>query len=254
MKSDRIVKKVIPSGNAGGVYVPRKWVNQYVVVTLSRADDYVLDVFAPYMDDIRGIYLYGSHSRGDACTDSDINVLVVVEKDIAYQRKPGLNAEIVPLDALSDYASASPVDYYCMINEVIPLFEKGRLEKLRDYSLDDEKIKKFCGDVRRSLDILDRLMSEGDYAAAVYALIYRLRGLYVVHARLRKYTHMGFEEYLCRMGLSENDFRRLYGIYRAKRDDKAVTDMPTPKDVETLQRIAEKLLKEVKSIYPKAAD
>ena len=253
MKSDRIFKKVIPSGNAGGVYVPRKWINQYVVVTLFRVDDYVLDVFAPYMDDIKGIYLHGSHARGDACPDSDINVLVVVEKDIPYQRKPGLNAEIVPLDALSDYAAASPVDYYCMINEASSLVDSGQLEKLRDYSLDDEKIKKFCGDVRRSLDLLERLMSEGDCAVAVYALIYRLRNLYVVHARLRRYTHKGFEEYLCQRGLSGDDFKRLYGIYRAKRDDKAITDMPTSKDVETLRRITEKLLKEVKSIYPKAA-
>ncbi|MBN2251037.1 MAG: DUF2080 family transposase-associated protein [Candidatus Altiarchaeota archaeon] len=31
---DRIVKEVRPSGNAGSVYVPRKWVNKRVIVRL----------------------------------------------------------------------------------------------------------------------------------------------------------------------------------------------------------------------------
>ena len=64
---------------------------------------------------------------------------------------------------------------------------------MRRYSLDDKKIKKFCGDVRISLKMLDNLVSEGDYSAAVYSLMYRLRGLYVVHARVRKYTHKARE-------------------------------------------------------------
>jgi hypothetical protein len=252
MKADRMVKRVVASGNAGGIYVPRKWINQYVVVTLFRVDDFVLDVFAPYMDDILGIYLHGSHARGDACAGSDINVFVVVEKDIPYQKKPGLNAEIVHADALSSYASASPVDYYCMINEAVPLFDMGQLEKMRDYSLDCEKIRKFCKDVERSLRLLDRLMSDGDCADAVYALVCRLRGLYVVHARVRKYAHKGFEEFLRQKGLSGDAFRSLYGVYRAKRDDAVIAYSPLPQDVEMLRRITEKLLKEVKSIHPKA--
>lgn len=252
MKADRVVKRVVASGNAGGIYVPRKWVNQYVVVTLFRVNDYVLDVFAPYMDDIFGIYLHGSHARGDACSGSDINVFVVVEKDIPYQRKSGLNAEIVRLDALPSYASASPVDYYCMVNEAVPLFDMGQLEKMRGYSLDCEKIKKFCRDVERSLSLLDRLTSDGDCSDAVYALICRLRGLYVVHARVRTYAHKGFEEFLCRRGVSGDVFRRLYGVYRAKRDDAVIADSPLPQDVEMLRRITEKLLKEVKSTHFKA--
>jgi predicted nucleotidyltransferase len=251
MKADKMVKKVIPSGNAGGVYVPKKWINQYVVVTLFRAEDYVLDVFKAHMGDILGIYMHGSHARGDFCPGSDINVLVVAEKDIPYQRKPNLNAEIVLLEELDGYARASPVDYYSLLNEAVPLADSGLLEKMRGYFLDDEKIKKYCGDVRLSLKMLDHLVSEGDYAAAVYSLIYRLRGLYVVHACVRKYTHRGFEEFLCSAGLPVEDYCRLYDIYRAKRDDKSPTGKPDYADVENLRRITEKTLKEVKSIYPK---
>jgi predicted nucleotidyltransferase len=252
MKTDKMVKKVIPSGNAGGVYVPKKWINQYVVVTLFRAEDYVLDVFKPFMDDLLGIYMHGSHARGDAGPDSDINVLVVSKKDINYQRKPGLNAEIVLADDLSSYAQANPVDYFSFINEAVPLMDSGLLESMRGYTIDDEKIKKFCTDVRISLKMLDNLVSEGDYAAVAYSLIYRLRGLYIVHARVRKYTHRGFEEFLLSAGLSHDDYCRLYGTYRAKRDDKVSGCEPTLADIESLRRIAEKTLKEVKSIYPKA--
>jgi len=254
MKAEKMVKKVIPSGNAGGVYVPKKWINQYVVVRLFRAEDYVLDVFKPFMEDILGIYMHGSHARGDACPDSDINVLVVCKKDINYQRKPGLNAEIVLLENLSSYANDSPIDYYCLINEAVPLADSGLLEKMRDYSLCEEKIKKVCCDADRSLKMLDHLVSEGDYAAAVYSLVYRLRSLYVVHARARKYTHRGFEEFLCRAGLTPEEYLRLYGVYRAKRDDKGVKCEPVLQDIDGLGKITERILKEIRSIYPKITE
>jgi|WetSurMetagenome_2_1015567.scaffolds.fasta_scaffold50493_2 predicted nucleotidyltransferase len=253
MKTEKIVKKVIPSGNAGGVYVPKKWINQYVVVTLFRAEDYVLDVFRPFMNDIIGLYMHGSHARGDSCPESDINVLVVAKKEIPYQRKPGLNAEIVLLEALSSYAQASPVDYYSMLNEAVPLMDSGLLEKMKAYSMDDDLIRKFCRDVEISLKMLDHLVSEGDHAAAVYSLMYRLRGLYILHARVRKYTHKGFEEFLCSSGLSREDFYRFYGIYRAKRDDKVVPGGADMVDIDSLLKITGKTLKEIKNIYPKAA-
>lgn len=251
MKAEKMVKRVIPSGNAGGVYVPKKWINQYVVVSLFRAEDYVLDIFKPYREDILGIYLHGSHARGDSRPDSDINVLVVCKKEIYYPRKPGLNAELVLLEDLEGYASDSPADYFSLVNEAVPLVDAGLLEKMRDYSLDEEKINKVCTDAGLSLRMLCNLTSEGDYAAAIYSLMYRLRGLYIVHARVRKYTHRGFEEFLCSAGLTDKDFRRMYDTYRAKRDDASPSIAPANADIELLRKITEKVLKEVKSTHPK---
>jgi predicted nucleotidyltransferase len=251
MKSEKMVKKVIPSGNAGGVYVPKKWINQYVVVSLFRAEDYVMDAFKPFMDEIKGIYMHGSHARGDSSPESDINVLVVAEKDIPYQRKPGLNAEIILLENLSRYASDSPVDYYCMVNEAVPLADSGLLEDMRRYSLSEEKIRKVLDDSIRSVKMLDHLVLEGDYPAAIYSLIYRLRSLYVVHARARKYTHRGFSEFISRAGMPQEDFLRLYNVYRLKRDDKEVRCGPSLGDVESLAKITDKTIKELKSMYPK---
>lgn len=252
MRGDRMIKRVIASGNAGGVYVPKKWINRYVVVTLFRTKEYVLDVFRPYDDCILGIYLHGSHARGDFCPDSDINVFVIADRGIPYQRKPGLNAEIVLLGDLEKYAESCPVDYYLMANEAVALKDAGIFEMISKYVLNDARIKKFCGDVELSMKLSERLASEGDYAAAVYSLIYRLRGLYVVQSRASKCSHKGFEEFLRGRGISEDDYRRLYGVYRAERDDRAVSYYPSAEDVERLSRIAEKTLKEVRSIYPKA--
>jgi len=223
------------------------------VVSLFRIEDYVLDVFKPFMDNILGVYLHGSHARGDPAPDSDINVLVVCEKDINYQRKPGLNAEIVLLENLSGYANDSPIDYYCFINEALPLADNGLLEKMREYTLCEDKIKKVCCDADRSLKMLDNLVTEGDYAAAVYSLIYRLRSLYVVHAHIRRYTHKGFSVFLAGRGIKNEDFMRLYKIYCYKRDDKTVMNQPTMDDVDMLRSTSEKIIKEIRCIYPKIA-
>jgi len=137
-ETEKIIKKVTPSGNAGGVYVPKKWINRYVVVTLFRAEEYVLDTFRPYINDIHELYLYGSYARGDACPESDINAFVIAERDIPYHEKPGLNAEIVLREKLSEYAETSPIEFYSMTGEAVALKDTGGADAIKGYVLNDE--------------------------------------------------------------------------------------------------------------------
>lgn len=250
MKTEKIFKKVIPSGNAGGVYVPKRWINQYVVVSLFSIEEYVLNVLTPFMKDIKGVYLYGSHARRDACPDSDMNVFVLCDKDIPYQRMPGLSIEVFSLDKMEELARDKPVDYYCMVNEAVPLLDTGLLKKLKCFTLDREKIDKFYGEVRSGLKMTDDLVSDGDYAAAIYSFVLRLRGLCVAEKAPEKYSRKGFEKYLIGKGVTKEGFRRFYDIYRAKRDDRFVKTPVSFADVKCLRDITERILKEAEGIYP----
>jgi len=244
MRAEKFVKRVVASGNAGGVYVPKKWVSRYVVVSLVGVEDYVLKELAPHMEDVKGVYLYGSHARREASPDSDINVFVVSKKRISYQKKPGLNVEILSEDEVDSFASASPVEYYCMVREAVPLVEDhGLLERLRDFVLEEGHVKKFLEDAERSIDLSERLAAEGDHAAAIYSLILRLRGLYVI--KTGGYTHKGFEGYLAEKGLDRKEYKRFYDVYRMKRDDAPVRVQVAPSDVNILQDVTKKVLEEV---------
>ncbi|MGW8249941.1 MAG: nucleotidyltransferase domain-containing protein [Anaerolineales bacterium] len=43
-----------------------------------------IELLRLFGDQLEGVYLYGSHARGDAHTDSDIDVLVVLRKEFDY--------------------------------------------------------------------------------------------------------------------------------------------------------------------------
>ncbi len=249
MKSDKLVKKVIPSGNAGGVYVPKKWINQLVVVSLFSVKDYVLDALSPWMEEIEGVYLYGSHARGEACPESDINVLVVSQSGIPYKRMPGLNVEIFSPGELAEYAKENPVAYYSIAGEAVSLKADASGARLKDHGLDEAGITRYCADVRRGLKITQRLISEGDHAAAVYSLFIRLRGLYAVEKMPETYSHKGFEEYLFSKGVSREAFSRFHDIYRAKRDDRCTSTEAALGEVEALKSLTEKIHKGVEGIY-----
>jgi len=256
MKRDRkrhIIKKVMKSGNSGSVYVPKEWIDQLVLIRLFSVNGMVLDALSPYLGNILGIYLYGSHARGDETRDSDIDVFVITNKEIVLREMHGMNIEVIRMDEIEDYFKEHPIEFYSMIREAVPIMNESLLEKLRGFELDSEKIKKYYEDVERTLTLVKELERDGDLSGAVYSLILRLKGMYIIQLGDREYSREGFEDFMAEKGIKKERFRRLYGVYRAKRGDKEVGYEVSLRDVRMLYEIAEKVLGEVrnsKGIYP----
>jgi hypothetical protein len=201
------------------------------------------------MGDIENVYLYGSHARGDASPDSDINVLVISNSDIPYKRMPGLNIEILSSDELKGYSKENPIDYYSIAGEAISLKAEESCARLAEPVLDAVNIDRFCAEARKGLKITERLLAEGDHAAAVYSLMLRLRGLYLIEKKPERYSHTGFEDYLSGKGILRDDFARFQDLYRTKRDDRCTNTAATPEEVAALKGLTEKILTEVEGIY-----
>ena len=83
-----------------------------------------------YGDRLKGIVLYGSEARGDAEADSDIDVLVILNRVTDYGRE--LRANIEALYDLSQKLgrriSAKPVDAHEYETADCPLFLNARRE------------------------------------------------------------------------------------------------------------------------------
>ena len=81
-----IVKQTREVGTSAGVLLPRSWLNKQVVVKLflpSKEEIIrdVLDILIKnnLIEEIKGIYLFGSYARGDYGSDSDIDILVITQ-------------------------------------------------------------------------------------------------------------------------------------------------------------------------------
>ena len=75
-----LVKQVVRVGNSAGVILPREWLNAKAKVKLVgeplNIKKNVLEILAPYLGDVIGIYIVGSYAREEETERSDVDVLV----------------------------------------------------------------------------------------------------------------------------------------------------------------------------------
>lgn len=83
-----------------------------------------------YSDRLSGIVLYGSQARGDASSDSDIDLLVLLDGKIDYGRDLEKNiSALYPLSVkLGSRISAKPVNSWDYENFDCPLFRNAHKE------------------------------------------------------------------------------------------------------------------------------
>jgi predicted nucleotidyltransferase len=236
----RVVKAVKPSGNSGSVYVPRDWIGQQVEVRLFNAEAMVLEALYPYAGSVAGIYLYGPHALGTGTPDRDIDVFVVAEKNLPIEKLDGINFVVVLLDELEEYAKANPAEYAAIMDEAVPLMNESLLEQMKSYCVEGN-IGGFYSALEKSLAIARSLAGEGDYASAAYALIQRLRDYSVLSAG-GKYSYERLEDYVCGMGVDRERFKKLFGVYEAKKRDSEPAYNVSSEDVSGLYAVLEQLL------------
>ena len=90
---ETILKQAREVGTSAGVLLPRSWLNKQVVVTLFQpskekmAQDIMSFLFKEKLnEEAKGIYLFGSYSRGDFDFNSDIDILIIFNsKEANYQ-------------------------------------------------------------------------------------------------------------------------------------------------------------------------
>ena len=95
---EQLIKKVTSIGNGAHIFTPRGWLDDEVLlirVPKQSIENRILDVLKPYLENIVGVYLYGSYARKDQNTESDIDLLVITNKKISINED---NYEIIVLE------------------------------------------------------------------------------------------------------------------------------------------------------------
>ena len=217
---EQIIKEVTPIGNGAHVFAPKEWVGEKVVivrtpkVSLKRR---ILKVLEPYLENILGVYLYGSYSRNEQREDSDIDLLIISNKKFKIKEK---GFEIIALEKnkIKEAIKIAPVLVYSALAEAEPVINSELLTELRkSYKPHAQDFKEFIKETKDIIKINEELLS-------TYSIILRLRSLYIIENLLsgKKYSFMKFKEWIFKDTKNENtkaNFDKVYNAYIREKND-----------------------------------
>ena len=246
----KLVKKTREVGTSAGVLLPRSWLNKEVVVTLLHpSKEKILTNIIQYLidnklsEDIKGIYLYGSHARNEAQPESDIDVLVITQKTNKLIKQNNYEILIVSEENFAKNLSQS-LAYLSFLQEAQALLNKELLNQYKQKNIkvnlgkqikEIKSIMKINEEAINTCKNYNRKIPMG----IVYSIILRLRELYLIKCLKSKkeYSNKDFLNFIT---------EKVYSIYlKVKRNEKNQKST-TPDELINLISLSKKWLKEVK--------
>src|SRR3989344_1039988 len=226
-----VIRNVGKWGNSAGVLLPREWLGSRVKIEIVEdgkdIKKEILGMLEPYLEDLLGVYLTGSHARGEQEDDSDVDIIAIsksIKKEIISGR---YRISIAPLESIRKSLKSNPILILPRIMEAKVILNRQLLDEL---SLKNLSAKDFLGyfkETKRIMSInkefikLDKEDSQNlESEGVIYSLILRLRGMYIIGSLLEKkvYSKKGFLRFL-ENGLSKKDVLLVYSLYKKIRDN-----------------------------------
>lgn len=155
MKNE-IIKNVNSWGNSAGILLPKEWLGQQVKITLiDRTLEIKKEIFGileAYLEDILGIYIVGSYARGEEDEDSDIDILVITNKNSKEIVSGKYNISLSPLDKLKKTILVQPELVLPRIREAKTILNSEPLNEL-ETKLNKKSFKNFYDETKRMIKV-----------------------------------------------------------------------------------------------------
>jgi predicted nucleotidyltransferase len=230
MIQEQIIRSVTPVGNGAHILAPRGWVGDEVILVRKpklTTREKILSVLDPHLEDIVGVYLFGSRARNEEEKDSDIDLFVITNKPLKIEEE---SFEIIAIEEskISNAIRLAPLVIYAILSESKPIINSHLLTKLK------EKYKPKLGDFKEFLESSERVVKiseefleseEREYsesAELAYPIMLRLRGIFILNQLLagESYSHKKFKSWI-RKKNTNVDYEAVYGAYSGlKRETK----------------------------------
>jgi predicted nucleotidyltransferase/putative transposon-encoded protein len=209
LNKEQIIRKVTSVGNGAHVFAPKEWIGDNVVIIrtpLPSLNERILNVLKPYLENILGVFLYGSYARGEQRQDSDIDILIISSKKFKIKEK-GFEIIILERDEISKAIKIAPVLIYSSFMEAKPIINSKLFYDLRkDYKPVPEDFIKYIKETKNIIKINEELLDP-------YSIFLRLRGIYIIEKILsgKIPSYKGFKENVFESG--KDDFDYVYDAY-----------------------------------------
>ncbi len=251
------LKEVKKWGNSGGIPTPKEWIGKQVkVILVDRTQDIkkeTLKILEPYLEDLLGVYLVGSHARKEQTKESDIDILAISKNTRKTIKSGKYEVEIIPLKPLLNLLNQNPIKIYPKFLEAVPIINSSLLEEIKSIKIDKKSLSPFIKEslamLKTNKELIERDKKSGDMLksySVVYSCLLRLKALYLMNSILskKKYSNRNFRKYLLSsLNIKQKQLNELYSIYKEVYLGKAVkTKMPLSL-AESLIDLLEKELK-----------
>lgn len=262
----KLIKKAVEIGNGAAIYIPKSYIGQNVTVMLPEEIDAVksriLSKLSKHLPQVIGLYLYGSYARGEQTPSSDIDVLVVIEKDDAQIKKSltgeNIDVRILKKDSFKKSIKNFPEIIIPMLKEAQPIINLPFLNDLKKLSSKMPfKFSFHIKDAERIIKIVESFINlDGEIASShIYSLIMRLRIFFMIETTLKNknFSNKGFKEKMLSFNLKEKEFDEFYSLYQRVRDDETFESTIEKEKITKLLNITKTYLKEIKNEAKKAS-
>jgi predicted nucleotidyltransferase len=230
MEDIELIRNVGKWGNSGGILVPKELIgNQVRIITINRTDKIkkeVLNILLDYLEDVIGIYLTGSYSRGDQEESSDIDIIVITNK-IKKEIKSGkYHLSLIPLQNMERIMEKNPLMIAPRLMEAKEIINPELLKILNKKEVKKNSFKNYVEETKRIILINKGLINleKDKYLTSpeiIYSVILRLRGVYLIKCILKKnnYLKKDFLKYLENSKIPKKEVLEIYKVYRNIRDN-----------------------------------
>ena len=252
MLESQIPKKF---GNSCHILLPKEYLGRIIKVlvetkTFQDIKSEIIEILKPNLEEIQGIYLYGSYARNEQSHDSDIDILVITNNKLKIKTESN-NYSIISItqDELEKTLKENPILIIPILKESKSVLNSQLIEKYQSFQLTKQNTKKFIETSKKNLEIVkDGLNNNFEIGSLVYSLILRIRGLLIISLskKEKQYSKSELFNYLKNKGLTHEKIEEIYSIHsKEKKGMKVRESNLTKKDVEQLIKIEEGLLKEL---------
>ena len=243
---EQIIREVTLIGNGAHIFAPKEWAGEKVFVIRAikpSLKEKILKILEPHLESILGVYIYGSYARGEQREDSDIDLLVVSNKQIKMQEK-GFEVIAIEEDKLRDAIKIAPILIYSALKEAKTVINPKLLSDLREkHKPKKEDFKDYTEETKNIIKINEELPDS-------YSIILRLRGIYLIECLFseEEYSYWEFKKWAIKDTDKKIDFDGVYNSYlKAKNNLKAEANEDDMKML--LSVLKDKVKKLEKRIY-----
>ena len=235
-----IIKNTSKWGNGAGVVLPRNWVGKQVKIILidrtEKIKEEVLDILKEDLEEIMGIYLVGSYSRGEEEISSDIDIIAIsngLKKEISSGK---YNVSIYPINSVKQTLNINPILIYPRILEAKTILNNSLLYELEKSKLGSNKV--YRDETKRIIKINEGVINLSDKKkisdSVIYSLILRLRGILLIKKMDEKkvLTNKDFLKFLSKfLGDKVSGMMDSYKRIKNNLPEKEIIDVGIAKDL-----------------------